>query len=241
MRNIFKSIRKRIKGINHNKKLIIKHFDPKISICYAITTYNEHYELDKLLSHLTSTINLSDEILILADEEKTTEEVKLVMTKYENYISKVIYRSLNNDFASFKNNIATETNKKYIFQLDSDELPHKYLIKNLSSILESNNIDTIMVPRINILTNESIFGWEKYNDDYEKKRINFPDFQSRIYRNTPSIYWINKVHEGLFGFRTRSFLPAETKFCLFHCKTVHKQEKQNELYKNIENNTTRNL
>ena len=33
----------------------------------------------------------------------------------------------------------------YINQLDSDELPHKYLIKNLSSILESNNIDTIMV------------------------------------------------------------------------------------------------
>lgn len=193
-----------------------------------------------MLYQLTSTINLSDEIIILADAEKTTEEVKLVITNFGNCISKVIYRSLNNDFASFKNNIATETNKKYIFQLDSDELPHKHLIKNLSDILERNNIDIIMVPRINLLTNESIFGWEKYNDDYEKERINFPDFQSRIYRNTPSIYWVKKVHEVLFGYKTMSFLPIETKFCLFHCKTVHKQEKQNELYKNIENDTRRN-
>jgi hypothetical protein len=63
--------------------------------------------------------------------------------------------------------------------------------------------------------------------------INWCDYQSRIYRNTPEIRWKNKVHEVLDGFKTYTALPAEESFSLYHHKTIEKQEKQNQFYNEI--------
>jgi hypothetical protein len=60
--------------------------------------------------------------------------------------------------------------------------------------------------------------------------INFSDNQTRIVKNTPSIKWVNKVHERLDGFKTYSTLPPHDEFCLLHPKTIEKQEKQNNFY-----------
>jgi hypothetical protein len=61
--------------------------------------------------------------------------------------------------------------------------------------------------------------------------INWPDYQWRIWKNIPEIKWINKVHEKLEGFKTYALLPADTQaFCLYHPKTIQKQEKQNNYY-----------
>jgi hypothetical protein len=104
----------------------------------------------------------------------------------------------------------------------------------LPGILESNpEVDVYLVPRINTvsgLTEEHI---QKWKWKVEGDRINFPDYQWRIYKNIPTIKWINKVHERLDGFKTYSTLPPQDEFCLLHPKTIERQEKQNNFYNTL--------
>ncbi len=72
------------------------------------------------------------------------------------------------------------------------------------------------------------WGWR-----YENERVNFPDYQWRIYRNNKSIKWKNKVHEVLEGYKQFAPLPAQDEFCLLHPKTIERQEKQNSFYEQI--------
>ena len=123
-------------------------------------------------------------------------------------------------------------NGDYIYQIDADELPPKYLLENLSYILKANeNVDVYRVPRINTvqgLTQEHVQKWGWRVD--KKGWVNFPDYQWRIYKNDSNIKWVNKVHEILTGFETMSQLPTEEEYCLLHDKTIEKQEKQNAYY-----------
>ncbi len=144
---------------------------------------------------------------------------------------------LNNDFASFKNHLnSCCKHGDYIFQLDADEFPDSNLIYNLHAILEANpTVDVFRVPRINIvsgITEKFIKKWH-WRVSHVDNRINFPDFQWRLYRNVSSICWKNKVHEVLAGFNTITDLPAEDEFCLVHIKSLPKQISQNAYYDTI--------
>jgi len=68
---------------------------------------------------------------------------------------------------------------------------------------------------------------------YYKPINGFPDYQTRIYRNTEDVTWMNKVHERITGYNTFSNLPAEEQWCLYHPKHIERQEKQNEFYEKI--------
>jgi hypothetical protein len=200
------------------------------TISYAITACNEHEELERLLLLLDLHIQEEDEIVVQLDTS-ATDEVRKVL---ENFAIKVIEFSLNNDFASFKNNLSKHCDRDYIFQIDADEFPKVELILNLPSILE-NNIDTdvFLVPRINTvegLTPEHIqkWGWRVEND-----RVNFPDYQWRIWKNNGNITWKNKVHEVLQGYNSLTDFPPIDELCLIHPKTIVRQEKQNEYYNTI--------
>ena len=72
------------------------------------------------------------------------------------------------------------------------------------------------------------WGW-KVN---EKGWVNWPDYQTRIYRNTEDVTWMNKVHERITGYDTFSNFPAEEQWCLYHPKQIDRQEKQNQFYEN---------
>ena len=77
------------------------------SISYAITACNEHVELERLLDQLNEHIRPEDEILVQLDTTSTAE-VKAVAEKYNvgtKYDYHRIFFGLNNDFASFKNNL----------------------------------------------------------------------------------------------------------------------------------------
>ena len=63
--------------------------------------------------------------------------------------------------------------------------------------------------------------------------INFPDYQTRLYRNTPEVEWLGKVHEKITGYDSFTALPAEEQYCLYHPKDIDKQEKQNNFYEKI--------
>ena len=208
-----------------------------INVTYAITVCNELVEITNLLNFLHPRIGSEDEILVQYDSDSTTKEVKdyLSIISQLNKQTRIIEFPLNKDFASFKNNLKNHANGIFIFQIDADEIPSEYLIENIHSFLEYNkDVDLFFVPRINTvngLTPEHIKKWGWKVD--EKGWVNFPDYQTRLYRRTSEIEWVGKVHERIIGYNTLSVLPSEEEYCLYHHKQIERQEKQNALYDTI--------
>lgn len=205
------------------------------TISYAITVCNEYEEIQKLIPLLVSHINDNDEIVVLFDEGKGTKEVFEYLKKKTDEGEVELFTGIfENHFANWKNLLNEFCSNDYIFQIDADELPSKDLLLNLPYILESNDVDILLIPRVNTvegITTEHIQKWGWNVDD--RGRINFPDFQWRVYRNVETIKWINKVHERLDGFKTYAPLPAEELYCLFHPKQIDRQEQQNLYYSTL--------
>jgi hypothetical protein len=208
-------------------------------ISYTITACNEDKELNTLLEFLIRNIKESDEIVIQLDSESVTDEVKSVVERYKNLNGsiKVIEFPLNKDFASFKNNLKSHCDKEWIFNIDADEMPSGFLLDNLHLIVETNSeVEVFIVPRWNTvdgITDLHIKSWGWNFDEFG--RVNWPDWQMRLYKNNDSIVWKNKVHEQLDGFVSYSFFPDEKEYCLFHNKTIQRQESQNNFYNTIGN------
>ena len=209
-----------------------------INITYAITVCNELEEITKLVDFLKNKIEKEDEILIQYDEDSASDSIKnylKIMSQLHNTNIKVIGFPLNNDFASYKNNLKTHANGIFIFQIDADEIPSEYLMENIHEFIEYNkDVDLFFVPRINTvegLTKEHIKKW-KWNVN-DAGWVNFPDYQTRLYRRTSEIEWQGKVHERIIGYNTLSVLPSEEQYCLYHHKKIERQEKQNAYYDTI--------
>lgn len=203
----------------------------ELKITYAITVKDELEEIKKLLPFLIKIVRDEDDIVVLWDSRDGTEEMLNFLTSQEDDIA--LYQDeFNGHFADWKNKLTSHCFGDYIFQIDADELPNEILISSLPTILKSNpGIDVILVPRENFvvgLTDNHIKQWGWQVDD--SNRVNWPDLQWRIYRNSTSIKWVNKVHEKLEGFDVYTHLPIEPEFSLLHLKTIEKQEKQNNYY-----------
>ena len=209
-----------------------------MKISYAIPVCNELKEIQRLLGFLMENKRKQDEIIVLYDTNNGTADVETFLNHYIrdgfNWF-KLEKSPFNKHFAEWKNLLSSYCNGDYIYQIDADELPSKYLVENLGAILEMNKtVDVYRVPRINTvkgLTQEHIQKWGWRVDD--KGWVNFPDYQWRIYRNNPNIKWVNKVHEVLTGFEAMSELPPEEEYCLIHKKTIERQEKQNSYYNTL--------
>ncbi len=202
-----------------------------MKISYAITVCNEIEEIKKLVSFLIAYKRDEDEIVILFDEKNGTDEV---FDYIESQVRdcELFCEKFTGHFADWKNKLTSHCTGNYIFQIDADELPNEELINGLPYILEINqDIDAFRVPRINTvtgLTDEHIrkWGWNVNANGW----VNFPDYQWRIYKNDTSIKWKNKVHEVLEGYKITTAFPREEFFCLYHPKTIDRQEKQNNYY-----------
>ena len=210
-----------------------------MKISYAIPVCNEHKELERLLDFLELNLRKEDEVVVQCDKGNTTSEVYKVINS-ERYSDgfreqfKVIEFPLNGNFASFKNNLTENCTGDYIYQIDADEMVNEYVLRLLPQVLEQNDVDVLMVSRINTvegITQEHInkWGWKVTDQGW----INFPDPQFRVYRNNGKIKWKNKVHEVLEGYKTISHLPTEKEWCLIHEKSIKRQEQQNEFYSTI--------
>jgi hypothetical protein len=207
-----------------------------MKISYAITVCNEEKEVAMLINFLLIHKREQDEIVVLADSPKMSQTLQELLRACASINQILLIESeFEGHFADWKNLLTSHCTGKYIFQIDADELPTEDLIVNLPYILEVNQeVDVFRVPRVNTvegLTQEHIRQW-RWNVN-EKGWVNFPDYQWRIYRNDPSIKWKNKVHEVLEGFKTSTLLPAEELYCLYHPKTIDRQEKQNKYYDTI--------
>jgi len=207
-----------------------------MKISYAIPVCNEHVELEELLSFLIEHIDEDDEIVVQCDQGNTTDKVYQVLDTYTEHI-RVIHFALKGHFSNFKNNLKEHCNGHWIFQIDADELPHEELITNLKELLKLNpTTELFLVPRVNTvkgITQEHVNKW-RWNVN-EKGWVNWPDYQTRIIQNSQKIKWQNKVHEQIVGISTKGALPMEEEWCLYHPKTIGKQEAQNRLYESINN------
>jgi hypothetical protein len=205
-----------------------------INVSYAITVCNEIEEITKLINFLHPKIGIDDDIVIQYDEINVTKEVldylKIINSIHTNI--SIVGFPLNNDFASFKNNLKNHCNGIFIFQIDADEIPSEYLVENLHMLLEYNkDVDLFFVPRVNTvegLTPEHIQKWRWNVND--KGWVNWPDLQTRLYRRTSDIEWVGKVHERIKGYNTLTILPTEEEYCLYHHKQIERQERQNSYY-----------
>ena len=206
-----------------------------VKLSYAITVCNELIEIQKLVSFLLNNKRLEDEIVIVFDSKNGSKDVeKYLRAKSVN--AEFIWHpfDFNGNFSELKNYTKKMCNGDFIFHLDADEIPHEILIEQLPEIIEINNVDLIWVPRVNTvegITPQHIqtWGWQLN----EKGWVNYPDYQSRIFRNSPQVEWQNKVHERIVGIQNYSHLPPQEELSLYHPKTIQKQEKQNKFYEEL--------
>lgn len=204
-----------------------------MKISYAITVCNEFVEIQRLVNFLRENKRQQDEIVILFDQKNGTEEIATWLTKQNKYPNVQFWRGFfEGHFADWKNKLTEYCTGDYIFQIDADEMVPKMLIDNVPNILENNPYnDVYLVPRVNTvegLTQEHIQKWGWIVD--EEERVNWPDYQWRIWKNIPEIKWINKVHERLDGFKTYATLPQHPELALQHPKTIERQVRQNAYY-----------
>jgi len=207
-----------------------------MKLSYAITACNEHEEIIRLVTQLLNYKGENSEVVVLLDTPKSPIEMVEYLELQANADKITLIESeFDNDFAHWKNFLNSNCKGEWIFQLDADEYLDPNLIVNLEDILENNiDKDLIVVPRINTvegLTEEHIQKWGWRVD--EKGWVNFPDVQTRIYKNKETIGWAGKVHERIGGFESYTAFPSDDMYCIKHPKTIQRQEKQNNYYETL--------
>jgi len=204
-----------------------------MKLSYAITACNEVEETIRLVNQLLNYKEDNSEIVVLLDTPKAPIELieYLELQANADHIT-LIESEFDNDFAQWKNLLNSQCKGEWIFQLDADEFLSNDLIHNLEDILDNNiDKDLILVPRINTvdgLTEAHIEKW-RWNVN-ENGWVNFPDVQTRIYKNSDKIGWSGKVHERIVGFESYTNFPMDEVYCIKHPKTIARQEKQNNYY-----------
>ena len=204
-----------------------------MKISYAVTVCNEFIEIQRLLTFLIDRKQPQDEIVVFYDTNHGTLEVEQYLNILGSNIRRIGYH-FDGHFGNMKNALTEVCNGDYIFQIDADEIPNEVLMDNIHPILETNDVDVILVPRVNTvvgLTQDHIQKWGWRVD--ERGWVNFPDPQWRIYKNNKVIRWENKVHEKLVGYETISNLPWTEELSLYHPKGIERQERQNDYYETL--------
>jgi len=204
-----------------------------MKLSYAITACNEHEEIIRLVTQLLNYKEENSEIVVLLDTPKSTPEMIEYLELQANADKiTVIESEFSGDFAQWKDFLNSNCKGEWIFQLDADEYLEPDLIVNLEELLNANeDKDLVVVPRINTvegLTPPHIQKWG-WNVN-EKGWVNFPDVQTRIYKNKDTIGWQGKVHERIVGFESYTAFPLDEIYCIKHPKTTERQERQNDYY-----------
>ena len=197
-----------------------------MKISYAICVCNEDNELNSLLSFLVKVIDDEDEINVLVDSGKVTEEVRSVLKKFEKRII-VNDREFCGNFSEHRNYHITKCTGDYIFVLDADEIPREAVIENIKTF----DGDILALPRINIIPGYTEEWCKKLNfSTNEMCWINWPDYQCRFFKNNGKISWSLGLHERLIGSDKIGQLQANPQYALWHVKSVQKQDKQDDFY-----------
>ena len=206
-----------------------------------VPVVDEKEDLAVLLSALEEEGLLEDTVVIVDNSiPERSKPVKEYL--YENFLYRLGPEVLTVDFAmQFHQNFANYRNWMVKFipcdiavMIDADELPTPELfarIKQIRTIPLNDLPDIMYIPRENKVTGitpEDIqkWGWTLDQD----KRINYPDYQGRIYKPASGVKWVSNVHERLEGGKTIYRFEMNKRLDLLHHKTIERQRKQNAFY-----------
>jgi len=206
-----------------------------MKLSYAICVCTEARELNDLLAFLKRVKDDEDEINILLDASKVTEDVRKVLSKYDGLI--VSERAFCGNFSEHRNYHASQCTGDYIFVIDADEIPRETLIKNIKRVITDTNAELLYIPRINICPGYT----QKWLDKHSFKVnevgwINWPDYQGRYFKNNGKITWSLGLHERLVGSEKIAQLQSDPQLAIWHIKSVQKQDKQDTFYTNLKEN-----
>ena len=198
-------------------------------LSYLVTTHNETDCLDSLLSKLISFKKDNHEIVLLDDYSDNPTTISII----EKYKSSINFqqKKLQNDYGAHKNYGISLCKSEWIFQIDADELPTDVLLENIDVLLQSNaNNETLWLPRLNYFVGVTQTDIEMWGWNYQDGMINFPDYQSRLYKNLPHIRYERRLHEKVEGYKSYAFIPPQKDIALIHNKTIEKQRETNMKY-----------
>lgn len=201
-------------------------------LSYLVTCHNETDSLEKLLSKLIEFKKDNHEIILLDDYSDNSTTVEIIQT----FKDKVNFyqHKLDKNYGNHKNYGIELCKGEWIFQLDADEVPTDGLLENIDLIIESNNKNEVLwLPRLNYFlgvtdADVNMWGWKLYDG-----MINFPDYQSRIYKNLPRIRYQRRLHEKVEGFKSYVFIPPQKDYAIIHEKTIEKQRQTNVNYNKL--------
>lgn len=201
-------------------------------LSYLVTCHNETTSLEKLLSNLIKHKKDNHEIVLLDDYSDNQTTLDII----EKYKENVVFHQhkLERNYGTHKNYGIEQCKGQWIFQLDSDECPTDLLLENIDIVLESNEAnEVIWLPRMNFFigvtqNDADQWGWRLHDG-----MVNFPDYQSRIYRNLPHIRYQRRLHEKVEGFKSYTFVPPQKDYAIIHEKTIEKQRQTNLNYNKI--------
>ena len=210
-------------------------------ISYCITVYNEKEYIKNLLDKLSRCKTDDEEIVVVQTYKDISEKNQLFFNEIRDIVlsyPNIIYNTYHfeNNFANLKNYMNGFATKSYIFNLDADEDLSDESFPMLRDMLTRDvTYDLYLLPRINIvdgLTPEDVKKWNWTVT--EQGWVNWPDFQSRIYKNESNIKWYGSVHEQIIGDKNRAVIdPQHTSVAIIHKKDIERQRTQNEHYDNI--------
>ena len=195
-----------------------------MKLSYAICVCNESRDLFSLVSFLLKVKDEEDEINILIDTLHVTENVKNVIEYFGDKIV-TCEKDFDGNFADHRNFHLSKCTGDYIFIIDPDEMPKEKLIINVKKMIHDSGAELVMVPRINIHPGFTQEFLEKCKfKTNEVDWINWPDYISRVFKNTPEIKYGNELHETIIGTDKKVILKADPSIAVWHIKSVEKQD-----------------
>lgn len=199
-------------------------------ISLAIIALNEEQYIGEALnSAVGDGTSVFDEIIVV--DGGSTDNTKTIAHKYT---TNIFVNKFEDDFAKQRNFAISKCTCPWIFMLDADERISLNLLTIIPELLEGNeNVDLFFLPRINTIKDLqskpwliSQYGWKID----EKDRVNYPDWQGRIFKNRPNICWSGRVHERITGAKVIAYLEG---YDLIHEKDWERQIRQNNYYSKL--------
>ena len=197
-----------------------------MNITFLILAHGEISALD-LIDYLNRHRDTDSEIVVLNDP---------TIPQYENELkirgAIVVNHKLEHSYSEHRNFALPHCNGDWIFALDADEIPQKYLLCNLKPILEQAQADVLWLPRLNIFQGVTPKDIAQYGWNYKDGLINWPDYQSRLFKNNRGLVWHGNLHERILATEqhTEFKLKDDAAFSIVHRKTIEQQRLSNQRY-----------